>query len=277
MKTYSQPVPHFHFGGEGRVFHFLHANGYPTGSYSQMLNSWTEHGQVWGMAHRPLWPSTNQVGVKNWEIFADDLIRFLDERKFGPVIGVGHSLGATASFMAAAKRPDLFSHLVLMEPVFLPKRILLLKYLVPFFLRKFLIPPARVSNKRRFQWKDKQEAFDFFRSKRPFALINDLILKDYVQYGTRSIPGGGVELAWSREWETHIYAHMDNPWKALAICEVPTLIIRGDRSNTLFPDAWASLKTTVPNGTFVELENASHLLPFEYPEVVTQAMLEFLG
>ena len=233
-------------------------------------------GRVLAMAHRPLWPETRETLLKSWRLLADDLISFLEEKQVGPVVGLGHSLGGSVSFFAAIKRPDLFSHLVLIEPVFLPRRIYRMGRWVPFFVRPWLIPPARISRNRRYQWKDKEEAFAFFRSKRPFDAIADEYLRDFVEYGTKAVSSGEVELTWSREWETHIYCHLDSPWKELPHLETPTLVIRGGRSNTLFQDAWQDLQQTLPKGSFFQVEAAGHLIPFEYPSEVTQAIREFL-
>lgn len=277
MATEAHLIPFTDLGGTGPVLHFAHANGYPFGTYSRLLSSLTPHLRVIGMAHRPLWPGTLEVGVESWWVLADDLIRFLETRATGPVIGAGHSLGATITFFAAIQRPDLFSHLILIEPVFLPRRIYLLLHIIPFPLRKWFIPPAKVSAQRRNFWETREEAFTDFRSKRAFAKISDEVLRDYVLYGTREKPEGGFTLAWSREWETHIYLHLDSPWKSFPKLELPTLMLRGATSNTVFPDAWRDLQQTVPGAAFLEVPDTGHLLPFEQPHTVEEAIRAFLG
>ena len=42
-----------------------------------------------------------------------DLAGFLETREVGPVIGVGHSIGAVTTMLCAARRPDLFSCIIL--------------------------------------------------------------------------------------------------------------------------------------------------------------------
>uniref|UniRef100_A0ACD5T6L4 Uncharacterized protein n=1 Tax=Avena sativa TaxID=4498 RepID=A0ACD5T6L4_AVESA len=46
--------------------------------------------------------------------FADDLIALMDEREVRGAVFVGHSMSAMVGCIAAARRPDLFAHLVLL-------------------------------------------------------------------------------------------------------------------------------------------------------------------
>jgi sigma-B regulation protein RsbQ len=48
--------------------------------------------------------------------YASDVVDLLDELALGPVVFVGHSVSATIGMLAAARRPDLFAHLVLVGP-----------------------------------------------------------------------------------------------------------------------------------------------------------------
>jgi sigma-B regulation protein RsbQ len=48
--------------------------------------------------------------------YAGDVVALLDELALGPVVFVGHSVSATIGMLAAARRPDLFSRLVLLGP-----------------------------------------------------------------------------------------------------------------------------------------------------------------
>lgn len=48
--------------------------------------------------------------------YADDLIEILEELGLAAVVFVGHSVSAMIGVLAAGKRPDLFSKLVLVAP-----------------------------------------------------------------------------------------------------------------------------------------------------------------
>jgi len=48
--------------------------------------------------------------------YATDVIEIVDELRTGPVVFVGHSVSSMIGVVAATRRPDLFSHLVLLSP-----------------------------------------------------------------------------------------------------------------------------------------------------------------
>src|SRR5262245_52001364 len=110
----------FDFGGSDQSLHFLHANGYPPQCYKPVLELLQIHYHVFGMLLRPLWEDANPKEINDWHIFSDDLLRFLSGYKTDPVIGVGHSIGATVNLRAALRDPGKFQALVLIEPVLFP-------------------------------------------------------------------------------------------------------------------------------------------------------------
>jgi pimeloyl-ACP methyl ester carboxylesterase len=62
---------------------------------------------------------TGQVSVED---HARLVARALDDRNVGPVVAVGHSMGAQFAIELAVLRPDLVSHVVLVGPVVDPAR-----------------------------------------------------------------------------------------------------------------------------------------------------------
>src|SRR5690606_31917969 len=110
--------------GEGPLLHFAHANAYPPGVYRQFLTELSADFHVLAMDQRPLWPGEQPEQLHSWHPLADDLVDFLEARGAGEIIGVGHSLGAVITMVAAIRRPVLFRRLVLVDPVFLAPQIL---------------------------------------------------------------------------------------------------------------------------------------------------------
>ena len=104
---------------------FSHANGYPPGSYRILLNALGEYlGQpVSTHAHRPLVSSEPAPTFLTWQTYASDLIGRIEGDEQGPVWLIGHSMGAASAILAAARRPDLFSGIVALDPVLVPTRI----------------------------------------------------------------------------------------------------------------------------------------------------------
>src|SRR5262245_60972400 len=97
----------FDLGGVGTPFHFLHANGYPPDCYRPLLQLLRIEYHVFGMLLRPLWGDIEPGTIKDWTPFSDDLQLFLSAQS-DPVIGVGHSIGATVTLRAALRNPGKF-------------------------------------------------------------------------------------------------------------------------------------------------------------------------
>ena len=274
-------IPHTDFGGRGPVLHFSHPNAYTPGTFRQFLAPFTAYFHVLAAHHRPLWPlaagATPEATIDfTWDAIADDLLRFLDEQGLEEVIGVGHSLGAVATMIAARRQPARFRALALIEPVFLPPAILDAVRANPQAAaeRPFVLAALR----RRDRWPNREEAFARFRDKSVFAGWSDEALWDYVADGLREDPASGeVVLSYPRQWEARFYARPPaNVWQELPGLAVPTLAVRGTQSDTLFPEAWTLWQTLQPAATFVEMDNVGHMLTAEAPQDTAAVVLHWL-
>lgn len=259
-----QQSPYINLGGQGPVLHFSHANGYPPLAYKAILDPFLDSHRVIASLHRPLWePTPEPASVSSWQTFGDDLMQLLSEVG-QPVVSVGHSMGAVAIIMAAAQRPDLFSRIVLIEPVLIPQRYVILLRIFRRFARSS-IPLVRKTLNRVDRWPSKQAAFDHFRAKSVFKDIGDAVLWDYVQHGTIDVDDGGFRLSYSKEWEAHCYTLVHNIWRLLTKISMPVLAIRGVNSNTLTHNAWMKWREISPQHEYIEISEAGHLVPFEQP------------
>jgi pimeloyl-ACP methyl ester carboxylesterase len=263
------------FGGSGAQLLFAHANGYPPGCYRRFIDPLLDHCEVTGYKHRPLWSSRLPRKRLNWNYLADDMLATLKATFCEPVWMMGHSMGATIATIAAAKEPELFRGLILIDPVYLPTRHTVGMH---FRSRKKLrsLPMINKTLNRPDVFIDHQEAFDFHRAKRPFSAISDEGLWDYIHAGTRPREGGGLELVFGREWEAAVYASPPWVWVRVARLRLPTLGLRGENSDTLSPAAlnrWARLQPTAELHTCP----GGHLLPMEFPLETAQYVIDFLS
>jgi pimeloyl-ACP methyl ester carboxylesterase len=268
-------IPRFDFGGQGEMIHFAHANAYPPGCYRQFMNQLTPHFQVVGLQQRPLWPHTNPQEMTDWRLFAGDLIRFMDQEGLRQVIGMGHSLGAVATMMAAIARPDLFKALVMIEPVFLPPHILELSAANPEAMA--FLPLVQSAQRRRTRWQSREAAFTRFRGKAVFARFSDEALWDYVNHATWIDEATGeAVLAFPREWEAQIYAHPPlTVWEDVTKVTQPVLAVRGAETDTITVEAWQLWQEKCPEATFVELPDTGHMIPMERPSALAEVVLSF--
>src|SRR5688572_23545725 len=224
-------MPQFDLGGNGHPLHFLHANGYPGNCYQPLLELLGHQYHVFGMLLRPLWPDSKMDDVPDWHIFSDDLLRLLSDRGSDPVIGVGHSIGGTVTLRAALHDPKKFCAIVLLDPVlFVPSYQLMWNFVRAIGLGRRVHPLIAGAMKRRRTFDDLEQVFHRYRTREVFKYMSDESLRIYIAGITNQNVNGGYDLAFSPEWEAHIYLtglQDFDLWRELHKLEVPTLIIRG--------------------------------------------------
>ena len=279
-------IPYDDFGGSGRVLHFSHPNAYTPRCFRRFLAPLAERYHVLAGHHRPLWylspsapPIPGPENFTNWDVVADDLLRFLDQERLEGIIGAGHSLGAVATMKAALREPERFRALVLIEPVFLPPAVLDAARADPEAAAG--LPFVRAALNRRDRWPNRQAAFDRYREKSVFANFPDETLWDYVNEGLHEDPAtGDFVLSYPREWEGAFYSRPPlDVWEEIPRVITPTLAVRGAGSDTLFAEPWAVWQTLQPSAAFVEFAGQpplGHMLTLEAPEDVAAAVLHWL-
>lgn len=273
-------IPHFDFKGDGAPLHFLHANGYPPEVYKNLFELLQTQYHLFGMKLRPLWDESNIEDVKNWNVFSDDLYRFLSDFTTDSAIGVGHSIGATVTLRTALQNPNKFRALVLLDPVlFVPSFIFMWKIIYGLGLGKRLHPRVASALKRRKTFDNLETVFRGYRTREVFKYMNDESLKNYIAGITKQKSDGTYELVFSPEWESHIYLtglQDFDIWNNLHKLEVPTLIIRGNESDTFLEKAQKLIQKKNPRIQFEVLEKATHIFPLEYPKEVFEITNKFL-
>lgn len=224
---------------------------------------------------RPLWPHGGPPSARAWRDLAADMLADLEGLGAGPVIAAGHSLGGILSVYCALRRPELFRGVALLEPTILPRPILPLLWAARRTGLHHRFPIARGAARRRDRFASVEEARARFRGRSIFAGFTPEALEGYLEGALTPDPEGGVRLAWPREWEAHIFAHVPiDTWDAVARLRVPLLIVRASRSDLLVADSWAALQRRLPHATMVEIDG-SHMVPMERPEAVAAAILEW--
>ena len=273
-------VPFVEYGGTGHPLHFLHANGYPFDCYVPLLNLLQREHHVFGMLLRPLWADSKPGEVHDWHLFSEDLLGFLADYSAIPVIGVGHSIGATVTLRAALRDPGKFRALVLIEPVLFPYgRMLAWNFVRAIGLGTRLHPSIPGALKRKRTFKDLNEVFYRYRNRRVFRYLSDEHLRIYIEGITRPVSDAGYELVFSPEWEARIYytgLRDFDIWRELPKLEVPTLFLRGAETDTFWEQAAHLIKRKQPKAQIETLEKSTHLLPLEHPNLVFEKIQSFL-
>lgn len=258
--------------------HFYAANSFPLRAYRPLLAELGEHFALTALENRALWPQQPRQPSEpiRCRRYAHDLVRFLDASAAQPVIGIGHSMGATTTLMAAAARPDLFRALILIEPVLQSRPAEILTRLLPMaWLRR--AEPMRSTLAAPERWPDRHSAWRYYRAHRAYRHFDDTRLDSLVDGLLQADGRGGVELAFSRAWEVNNYLGLDAVWRDMARLPMPVRLIRGRPSLFLTEAAWRKSRRLLARGDFYEVPEQGHLLPLEQPAAVMPPVLHPLG
>jgi pimeloyl-ACP methyl ester carboxylesterase len=262
-------------GGPRAAIVFSHANGFPAGTYRVLFEAWRAAGhEVFALgrvSHHADYPVTN-----NWPHLRDQLIHFIEAEVSGPAVLVGHSLGGMVSVLAASRRPDLASGLVLLDsPVITGWRAHSLQAAKAARLIQ-RVSPGRVSQKRRHEWPTREAVKAHFAGKSAFARWDPRVLDDYVASGFEEAEGKTV-LAFQRDIETRIYNtlphHLGSVLKRHPL-KCPVAFIAGTQSAEMRQGGLEASRALAKE-RFVWIEG-THLYPMEKPDETTRLVLEFI-
>jgi pimeloyl-ACP methyl ester carboxylesterase len=274
-------IPFTDFGGDGPQLHFLHANGYPPACYRPLIELLKGRFHVSAMHLRPLWPNAQPKELGAWHPMSDDLALFLREQSLGPVIGVGHSIGAIVTLRAALRQPELFRALILLDPVLFPPRFIVAYNLFKATGLAYRLHPWIAGALRRRRIFDNLETlYKGYRRRHIFRYMSDENLRLYIDGISKPRLEDGFELAFSPEWEARLYytsvwRDMDLWWN-LPNLKIPTMIIRGAETDTFLAPTAHRVQQINPAIFMETLQKATHLVPLEQPEQVYKKIEWFL-
>ena len=267
----------FNPGSDKPIVHLAHANGFPPQTYQKALEPLLTHYHVISFPVRPLWSATPPEWLKQWSQMSDDLVEDLKGLGNRKIIGIGHSLGGVLTLYAAIKQPEHFSCVILIDPTMLPPKLLWqIKFmkLLGLEVRSHLIKGAL---RRKRIWENQEAAYQYFRGRALFKNWSDEIVRAYTDSMTATSPTGEVYLIYPPEWEAQIYRTIPvDVWKFAALLQQPTLVIRGETSNTFTTESAKAFRKINPTAKFEMVQGAGHLIPQEWPEQVGKLISDFL-
>lgn len=265
-----------HFGHQGEKIMLLHANAYTPECYKKFAAEFTDTYQLIAPKLRPLLPHSDPSKLRSWNLFAEDLIDFMDLTGLKNIRVIGHSLGAVTALIASYKRPDLFKQLVLIDPVILQNSFIRGTSILPFWIKKKYIPIVKIASKRRNEWASKSDVHQHFIKKKLFKNFDPDVYKDFVQFGTVD-KKNKIVLSFPPEWEARIYATPPNLWSILSKITAPTLIIKAEHSDVITTLSWQRIQNLMSSSQFLEMKEVGHLIPFEKPvELADQIKKHYL-
>ena len=257
------------------LMHFAHANGFVSGSYTQMFAPLETHytlGKIEIIGHNPRYPVT-----QNWTNLIEEVRESVEtfqqqHNTQEPVIGLGHSLGAALTLMTALKYPHLFSQLVLMEPPLSVGYHAFVWRLAILFGLNDKISPAGASKNRRVTFASREQVKFAFSKNAFFQSFDERCLDDYIHYGFTDNADGSCQLRFNREIEVQIFRTVPTNTRKIAKLsrkiKMPVHVIIGKSSDLTQRGILPNLiKHTQFNHSEFE---GGHMFPLQKPEATAE-------
>lgn len=256
--------------------HFYGGNGFTVGNYKPLLTELAAGFEISSLAMRGYWYDKPKAKVLTREQDADLLIKFLEQTQDGPVVGIGHSQGATATAIAAAKRPDLFSQLYLIEPVTFTRSQALLYKLIPRSI-KLKRQPFKSALIKKATWVSIEELYDNLREQNAYRRISDEHLHLFAKESLMQQDDGRYTFIFSPKQEIANYfgiPYIDGALKKLAKTQVSYQLIIGKPTIFISDKVRNNWKKFVPTNQLSVMPENGHLLPIEAPKECADVILE---
>lgn len=249
--------------------HFSHGNGFAASTYRYLFEC-LDHGELhyvdkFGHADYPVTLGLHRL--------ADEMIADIRRHNRQPVVGMGHSAGGLVTILAACKQPELFSQLILLDPIMLSKRK---RYAVKLFRQLGLAErfgPVKQAQERRDVFADREQARAYFAGKSLFKSFHPRCFDDYIEFGLKESERG-VELAFSKSVEADILRHIGmtvpNNLK-----DLNGVVIYGKHSDVFVGADVRWWQRHFKQFKMVPFDGG-HLFPFEQPEALAKVIKGYL-
>ena len=181
--------------------------------------------------------------------------------------------------MAAAKRPDLFSALYLLEPVTLTNQQGKLYSLVPRMV-KMTREPFKSTQVKQANWRSVDGYYQFLRRHKAYKRITD---EHLLTYATNSLEAGqSAELTLRFSPKQELANYFGTPLimkplqQLIADNKVPVQLIIGKPSMFISQQVRQMWDKFVPSEQMTVLNDYGHLLPLEAPELCAKLIFQKL-
>jgi pimeloyl-ACP methyl ester carboxylesterase len=239
-----------------------HATGFHGRCYLPLAVALADRYHSIGFDYRGHGDTAQPAGVPvDWNRYADDVEAVASSLGRG-LVGFGHSMGGACLLIAAHRQPDLFSRLVLFEPIVFD----------PAVLGEDPGPPvlATIARRRRSAFPSFEAAIANYAAKPPLAAFTPAALDAYVRFGFREADDGQVHLKCPPEIEATTFemSLSQATWDTLPQIAVPTLVVCGELADDSPARHSRSIAERLPAARYLQFDDLDHFAPMTHPDLV---------
>ncbi len=272
VKVNALHLRYLDYGSAGKpLIVFYHATGFTSELWQPIIRDLQSEYHCIALDQRGHGGSEKHASEFSWPATVDDFQKFLEAMQWQPIIGVGHSSGATAIAVTAARKPELIERVVLIEPT-IRSRVG-----AGYSTEQGNTLVERTRN-RRATWHNREAMMEALGSRPPYQSWTRELLELFAAHATAQTESGAVELLCAPETEAQIYASFRayDPWPYLPHVTQPMLVIHGTGASVLPTTTEAEVRPVWQHAQWVNVAEGGHLVLMEAPDKASAALQNFL-
>ena len=259
-------------GADHPVVLIAHATGFHAHAYLPVAAALAPRFHTFGFDFRGHGDSPLAPGwTVKWGAYGDDALGAAEAVAATPraargLIGFGHSMGGTALLLAAHRRPDLFSLLVLFEPI-VPR----IDEVTEASETDRVNTLVTATRRRRALFPSVDAARENYAAKPPLDAWDPAALDAYVRHGFHAdVDGAGVRLKCDPELEARTFeaGTTQGTWQLLPEIAVPVVVVSGRVADDQPSRFAVDVAKAMPHGRFVERPELDHFGPMTHPRLI---------
>jgi pimeloyl-ACP methyl ester carboxylesterase len=249
------------------LINFVHANGFPAGSYQTLFNYLPKQYHV--ISHEKYGHDEKYPVENNWQPLVDELIHFVKQQleihQQEQVINVGHSFGGVISFIAACQQPKLFKGLIMLDPPVITGGTALAVKVIKKTRLVDKFSPAGKAKARRTHWPLGTDIAKLFARRKLFKSFDKRCLDDYVSHGVVE-RNGQLELVFSSQVEADIFRNLASNLSSYKNqLQVPTTLVYAEQTEVC-PHSYFKKFIKLNKSIQLTTTSGGHMFPLEQPE-----------
>ena len=230
------------------------------------------------MYQRPFWETKVRLeSIKDWSLFKDDVLNFINQNNLQSTVGIGHSMGAILILLIEITHPGTFKQIFLLDPVITSRfKSFIYKLLFSINLIDIMHPMIKITNRRKEKFESKKIMYQNYRNKKIFSKISDEGLMNYINSIIEE-SNDSVKIKISKKWENTIYRtgsmHDNEIWRNIKNINSPSYVILPKEDQFGYFNYGIKLRDRNKSFKNLFINNSTHLFPIERPKKTANLIL----